>query len=127
MCVKFLLVIWSSYDLIFCVLIIVAAINKLIDYWGLKSKLDITSDPCTPGAPWAADTANPRVACDCSANTCHITHLSVLTFYHFATYNARLRFFSFIYPFISYRKIYALDISGELPQELFQLTELMDL
>ncbi|KAK1429630.1 hypothetical protein QVD17_11844 [Tagetes erecta] len=77
----------------------VAAIKKLIDYWGLKSKLDLTIDPCTTGAPWAADTANPRVACDCSANICHITHL----------------------------KIYALDISGELPQELFQLTELMDL
>lgn len=25
------------------------------------------------------------------------------------------------------RKLYALDISGELPQELFQLTELIDL
>ncbi|KAI3687715.1 hypothetical protein L1987_81417 [Smallanthus sonchifolius] len=77
----------------------VAAINKLIDYWGLKSKLNLTTDPCTPGASWAAETANPRVACDCDANICHITHL----------------------------KIYALDISGELPQELFQLTELMDL
>ncbi|XP_022001034.1 probable LRR receptor-like serine/threonine-protein kinase At1g56130 [Helianthus annuus] len=77
----------------------VAAINKLIDYWGLKSKLNITIDPCTADAPWAPVSANPRVACDCAANICHITHL----------------------------KIYALDISGELPQELFQLTELMDL
>ncbi|XP_076951557.1 putative LRR receptor-like serine/threonine-protein kinase At1g53430 [Bidens hawaiensis] len=77
----------------------VAAINKLIDYWSLKSKLNLTIDPCTPGAPWAAELANPRVVCDCSPNICHITHL----------------------------KIYALDISGELPQELFQLTELMDL
>nr|XP_043614042.1 probable LRR receptor-like serine/threonine-protein kinase At1g56130 [Erigeron canadensis] len=77
----------------------VAAINKLIDYWGLRSKVNLTTDPCTPGAAWAADNANPRIACDCPANICHITHL----------------------------KIYALDISGELPQELFQLTELMDL
>ncbi|KAK9079497.1 hypothetical protein SSX86_001169 [Deinandra increscens subsp. villosa] len=77
----------------------VAAINKLIDYWSLKSKLNMTTDPCTPGAPWATETANPRIVCDCPANICHITHL----------------------------KIYALDISGELPQELFQLTELMDL
>ncbi|KAD4384537.1 hypothetical protein E3N88_24705 [Mikania micrantha] len=77
----------------------VAAITKLIDYWSLKSKLNLTMDPCTPGAPWAAETANPRVACDCPVNICHITHL----------------------------KIYALDISGELPQELFELAELMDL
>ncbi|KVH90261.1 Malectin [Cynara cardunculus var. scolymus] len=77
----------------------VAAINKLIDYWGLSSKLNLTTDPCTQGASWAAETANPRIACDCPANICRITHL----------------------------KIYALDISGELPPELFQLTELMDL
>lgn len=76
-----------------------AAINKLIDYWGLSSKLNLTTDPCTQGASWAAETANPRIACECPANICRITHL----------------------------KIYALDISGELPPELFQLTELMDL
>ncbi|KAJ9555093.1 hypothetical protein OSB04_009707 [Centaurea solstitialis] len=77
----------------------VAAINKLIDYWDLSSKLNLTTDPCTQGASWAAEAANPRIACECPANICHITHL----------------------------KIYALDISGELPPELFQLTELMDL
>ncbi|KAL8245077.1 hypothetical protein R6Q59_011335 [Mikania micrantha] len=57
--------------------IIVAAITKLIDYWSLKSKLNLTVDPCTLGAPWAAETANPRVACDCPVNSCHITHLNL--------------------------------------------------
>ncbi|CDP13526.1 unnamed protein product [Coffea canephora] len=56
-------------------------------------------DPCTKNATWAPDAANPRIACECSATVCHITQL----------------------------KIYALDISGELPQQLFQLKELMDL
>lgn len=54
-------------------------------------------------APWTADDANPQVKCGCSgsgaAGSCHVTHL----------------------------KIYALDVFGEIPMELFQFTELMDL
>ncbi|CAK7353718.1 unnamed protein product [Dovyalis caffra] len=77
----------------------VDALNRLINYWNLRDKLNITNDPCIQNATWANEKANPRVACDCSGNTCHITHL----------------------------KIYALDISGEIPSELFVLKELMDL
>ncbi|KAK1269840.1 putative LRR receptor-like serine/threonine-protein kinase [Acorus gramineus] len=56
-------------------------------------------DPCKdPNAPWSPDSANPRIACDCSV-TCHVTHL----------------------------KVYALDVSGAIPEALFKLTELMDL
>lgn len=77
----------------------VAALNKIINHWELNTKLNLTIDPCTSNASWAPDNANPRVACDCTGNTCHITHL----------------------------KIYALDISGELPKELFLLKQLMDL
>lgn len=77
----------------------VDAINKIIDHWKLRSKLNFSVDPCIQNATWAPDTANPRIACDCSDTVCHITHL----------------------------KIYALDVSGEIPQELFVLTELMDL
>ncbi|XP_051137596.1 probable LRR receptor-like serine/threonine-protein kinase At1g56130 [Andrographis paniculata] len=77
----------------------VDAINKIIDHWNLRSKVNLSSDPCVRNASWAPDSANPRIACACSDIVCHITHL----------------------------KIYALDISGELPQELFLLTELMDL
>ncbi|XP_061951747.1 probable LRR receptor-like serine/threonine-protein kinase At1g56130 [Populus nigra] len=77
----------------------VDALNRLIDYWNLRDKLNITNDPCIQNAAWANKQANPRVACDCSNNTCHITHL----------------------------KIHALDISGELPSELFVLKELMNL
>ncbi|XP_050217826.1 probable LRR receptor-like serine/threonine-protein kinase At1g56140 [Mercurialis annua] len=77
----------------------VAALNKLIDYWNLRSKLNISTDPCIQNASWANENANPRIACDCTATTCHITHL----------------------------KIYALDIVGEIPSELFVLKKLMDL
>ncbi|KAJ6856410.1 LRR receptor-like serine/threonine-protein kinase [Populus alba x Populus x berolinensis] len=77
----------------------VDALNRLIDHWNLRDKLNITNDPCIQNAAWANKQANPRVACDCSNNTCHITHL----------------------------KIHALDISGELPSELFVLKELMNL
>ncbi|KAL2471903.1 putative LRR receptor-like serine/threonine-protein kinase [Abeliophyllum distichum] len=77
----------------------VDAINKIIDHWKLRSKLNLSVDPCIQNATWAPDTANPRIACDCSDTVCHITHL----------------------------KIYALDVSGEIPQQLFVLTELVDL
>ncbi|XP_020536640.1 probable LRR receptor-like serine/threonine-protein kinase At1g56140 isoform X2 [Jatropha curcas] len=77
----------------------VNALNKMIDYWNLRGKLNITTDPCVQNATWSNENANPRVHCDCIGNTCHITHL----------------------------KIYALDISGEIPSELFMLKELMDL
>ncbi|KAK3043737.1 hypothetical protein RJ639_001933 [Escallonia herrerae] len=77
----------------------VAALNKMVDYWNLRPKLNFTVDPCTQNATWAQESANPRIACDCSASVCHVTHL----------------------------KLYALDISGEIPKELFMLKELMDL
>ncbi|GFQ03488.1 probable LRR receptor-like serine/threonine-protein kinase at1g56130 [Phtheirospermum japonicum] len=59
----------------------VVAIKKIIDHWGLRSKLNLSVDPCIPNATWAPQNANPRIA----------------------------------------------YISGEIPQELFNLTELMDL
>ncbi|KAF4354493.1 hypothetical protein F8388_022215 [Cannabis sativa] len=77
----------------------VAALKKMIDYWKLGRYLNLSTDPCNPNSKWAPETANPRVACDCLSSTCHITHL----------------------------KIYALDIYGEIPKELFQLKKLMDL
>ncbi|KAH0989564.1 hypothetical protein GBA52_001047 [Prunus armeniaca] len=77
-----------------------SALDKIIDHWDLGNQLSsFTIDPCTPNATWASSTANPRVICDCAGSTCHITHLS----------------------------IYALDILGEIPRELFELKELIDL
>ncbi|XP_060672965.1 probable LRR receptor-like serine/threonine-protein kinase At1g56130 isoform X2 [Ziziphus jujuba] len=77
----------------------VAALKKIIDYWNLGKYLNISIDPCNQNATWASDTANPRIACDCGENTCYITHL----------------------------KVYALDIYGELPKELFELKKMKDL
>ncbi|CAN0838169.1 Probable LRR receptor-like serine/threonine-protein kinase At1g56140 [Linum grandiflorum] len=75
------------------------ALSKIIEFWNLRSKLNISGDPCGQNASWAEENANPRVACDCTATNCHIKHL----------------------------KVYALDVSGEIPIELFDLKELMDL
>lgn len=66
----------------FCLCCSVDALNKLIDYWNLRDRLNITDDPCIQNATWANEIANPRVACDCGGNTCHITHLSVYN-HHF--------------------------------------------
>ncbi|KAJ6697831.1 PROMASTIGOTE SURFACE ANTIGEN PROTEIN PSA [Salix purpurea] len=54
----------------------VDALNKLIDYWNLRDRLNITDDPYIQNATWATEKSNPRVACDCGGDTCHITHLS---------------------------------------------------
>lgn len=81
----------------------VAALKKVINHWNLGKKLNISggggSDPCNRNATWSLSDANPRIACECSKTVCHINQL----------------------------KIYALDISGELPLELFMLKELTDL
>lgn len=77
----------------------VAALKKIIENWKLGRSLNLTVDPCAQNASWASDAANPRIACDCSSDVCHIAHL----------------------------KIYALDISGQIPRELFELKELVDL
>ncbi|KAA8521578.1 hypothetical protein F0562_012251 [Nyssa sinensis] len=77
----------------------VMALNKMVDYWNLRAKLNFTTDPCTQNATWASENANPRITCHCNGNTCHVTNV----------------------------KIYALDISGEIPKELFVLKELIDL
>ncbi|KAK2991902.1 hypothetical protein RJ640_014098 [Escallonia rubra] len=55
----------------------VAALNKMVDYWNLRTKLNFTVDPCTQNATWAQENANPRIACDCSASVCHVTHLYI--------------------------------------------------
>ncbi|WRX31557.1 Leucine-rich repeat - like 10 [Theobroma cacao] len=86
----------------------VAALRKIIDYWNLGSKLNLTVDPCSQNAKWTSEDSNPRVACDCSSNPCHITLLSAYKHHHD-------------------HYIYALDIKGEIPRELFELKELMDL
>ncbi|PRQ26734.1 putative non-specific serine/threonine protein kinase [Rosa chinensis] len=77
----------------------VTALHKVVEHWNLVNHLNLTIDPCTENATWASGIANPRVACDCTGSTCHITHL----------------------------KIYALDIIGDLPGELFELKQLIDL
>ncbi|KAL3655833.1 hypothetical protein CASFOL_000229 [Castilleja foliolosa] len=75
----------------------VDAIKNVFYHWGLGSKLNLSVDPCSN--PPKIDTNNPGFDCDCTGSVCHITHL----------------------------KIYALDVVGEIPQALFNLTELMDL
>lgn len=78
----------------------VEALNKIISHWNLGTKLNFSGvDPCTQNATWAPDSANPQIACHCPGTTCHVTKL----------------------------KIYALDISGEIPNELFVLKELQNL
>lgn len=60
----------------------VDALKKIISHWNLSGKLNLTTDPCSQNASWAPQNANPRVACDCTGSTCHITTLLVLH-YHF--------------------------------------------
>uniref|UniRef100_A0A1D1YL36 non-specific serine/threonine protein kinase n=1 Tax=Anthurium amnicola TaxID=1678845 RepID=A0A1D1YL36_9ARAE len=79
-------------------LIEVAALRTIAKSWNIRIWND-SIDPCMKGSPWLDKDANPGIACRCSANTCHITKL----------------------------KVYALDAVGQIPIELFNLTELRDL
>lgn len=59
----------------------VEALKAIAEYWDLKSWNFTATDPCDGNAPWSAETANPRLACDCTIypnNTCHVTHLWLL-------------------------------------------------
>lgn len=59
----------------------VEALKAIAEYWDLKSWNFTATDPCDGNAPWRAETANPRLACDCTIypnNTCHVTHLWLL-------------------------------------------------
>ena len=60
----------------------VAALSKIINYWNLGSKINLTIDPCSQNATWTFVDSNPRVACYCSSNPCHITHLSAYKHHH---------------------------------------------
>lgn len=106
-----------------------AALRKIIGYWELGRFLNITVDPCTPNASWAPENANPRIACDCStaSNTCHITHLSVSSDSRRFLISPRSYDFYDVYCVYWFRKVYALDIVGEIPTELLALKELVDL
>lgn len=76
----FLLSLWNStvfgnWLFVWVPLKSVAALKKLVDYWDLGRSLNLTTDPCSQGAAWSSQDANPRVACDCVGTNCHITHL----------------------------------------------------
>ena len=53
------------------------ALNKMVDYWKLGTKLNFTIDPCPQNATWAAEKAYPRIASEYKGNAYHITRLLV--------------------------------------------------
>ena len=66
-----------DWNIMFWWTIAVSALNKIVDHWNLRRYLNLSTDPCNKNAKWAPESANPRIACDCAGDTCHITHLSV--------------------------------------------------
>eukprot|EP01018_Ginkgo_biloba_P030395 Gb_19703 [translate_table: standard] len=97
---------WNHYltivskTLIFTVQMLRAVAKK----WSIGSSdgWKLTGDPCTGPAVDETEISNPGIKCDCSfdnGSICHITQM----------------------------KVYALDKTGELPEELANLTFLWDL
>ncbi|KAM5586738.1 putative LRR receptor-like serine/threonine-protein kinase [Rosa sericea] len=85
----------------------VKALNSIFGQWGIEANVkqwNTTGDPCSGAAidstPFDDGDYNPFIKCDCSDNvTCHITQL----------------------------KVYALDVVGVLPDELWTLSYLFNL
>ncbi|KAM4071013.1 hypothetical protein ACB094_11G029300 [Castanea mollissima] len=87
----------------------VTALNTIFQKWGIPANSDqwnISGEPCSGAAIDSTDfedaNFNPLIKCDCSANsnsTCHITQL----------------------------KVYALNVVGVIPDELWTLTFLFNL
>lgn len=82
----------------------VTILNSIFQQWGISAsnEWNTSGEPCTGAALDSADIKNPGIKCDCSydnASTCHITQL----------------------------KVYALDVVGAIPDELWNLTFLTNL
>ncbi|XP_057860034.2 probable LRR receptor-like serine/threonine-protein kinase At1g56130 isoform X2 [Cryptomeria japonica] len=80
----------------------VAAIRSISEKWSIESSANWNlTDPCSGVANSTTDiqTLNPGIKCDCSGALCHVTQM----------------------------KVYSLDKTGELPEELVNLTYLFDL
>ncbi|RVX02516.1 putative LRR receptor-like serine/threonine-protein kinase [Vitis vinifera] len=82
----------------------VRALNSIFQQWGISAsnERNTSGEPCTGAALDSSDIENPGIKCDCSydsASTCHITQL----------------------------KVYALDVVGVIPDELWNLTFLTNL
>ncbi|KAI8027666.1 putative LRR receptor-like serine/threonine-protein kinase [Camellia lanceoleosa] len=89
------------------VLGIVNALNTIFGEWGLSAsnQWNISGEPCSGAAIDSTSIEstngnyNPGIKCDCNRTTCHITRL----------------------------KVYALDVVGVIPEELWTLTFLINL
>lgn len=82
----------------------VTILNSIFQQWGISAsnEWNTSGEPCTGAALDSSDIENPGIKCDCSydnASTCHITQL----------------------------KVYALDVVGAIPDELWNLTFLTNL
>ncbi|KAG5546793.1 hypothetical protein RHGRI_018834 [Rhododendron griersonianum] len=86
----------------------VSALNSVFSQWGISAKLNqwnISGEPCSGAAIDSTSIENtngnynPGIKCECNGTVCHITHL----------------------------KVYALDVAGGIPDELWSLTSLSNL
>ncbi|KAK3040929.1 hypothetical protein RJ639_028803 [Escallonia herrerae] len=103
----------------------VAALNKMVDYWNLRTKLNFTVDPCTRNATWAQENANPRIACDCSASVCHVTHLSVYHPHHHGHTTSAIHSANFT--LFGNRRFQGTALEGPIPSSFSALTKVEDL
>ncbi|XP_058219698.1 probable LRR receptor-like serine/threonine-protein kinase At1g56140 isoform X5 [Rhododendron vialii] len=86
----------------------VSALNSVFSQWGISARLNqwnISGEPCSGAAidSTSIETTNgdynPGIKCECNGTVCHITHV----------------------------KVYALDVAGGIPDELWSLTSLSSL
>ncbi|KAK8602713.1 hypothetical protein V6N13_084918 [Hibiscus sabdariffa] len=127
----------------------VRALNSIFQQWRIAARQDqwnTTGDPCSGAALDSTDIDNPNynpfIKCDCSSNngsTCHITRLLCLTLCLNGIEVARIdaitistRMYMGVSSwkmslFLPEIKVYALDVVGVIPDELWTLTSLTNL
>uniref|UniRef100_A0A0E0AS37 non-specific serine/threonine protein kinase n=1 Tax=Oryza glumipatula TaxID=40148 RepID=A0A0E0AS37_9ORYZ len=111
----------------------VAALNAILGRWGKKASpaWNISGEPCSGAAVDGTDidnspTINPGIKCDCSFNNrtvCHITKLNLQQNY----LTGPVPSFIGKLTFMQYIGIGSNNFTGELPEELGNLTKLTEL
>ncbi|THG10396.1 hypothetical protein TEA_022065 [Camellia sinensis var. sinensis] len=113
-CVKLMRLPWGkvAFDAVavicYCVACYLTALNSIFKKWAIvapSNQWNVGGEPCSGAAidGTSIETTNgnynPGIKCECNGTICHITHL----------------------------KVYALDVAGVIPDELWTLTYLADL
>ncbi|GLJ53479.1 hypothetical protein SUGI_1140820 [Cryptomeria japonica] len=102
----------------------VAAVRSLSDKWNIESSAEWNrTDPCSGRANSTLDNINLGIKCDCIGTLCHVSEMLALAILPDCDIKDKEEGEATA----NEGKVYAMDITGELPEELANLTHLTNL